>query len=402
MNAPKPVSTTQPAQDASAADWVGWYWADFLPAWIERARDPVGGGFCDLLNAEAVPQPDRKTVLAQARLAFTFAHLGLLSGNPAFLDAAKTACDALRPFRKSSGLYRRGLANGGQPSGHEGDHLASSYDQSFVILGMSTWGALSPSADIDTEIEANWSAIQSRLVDPVTGLLLEHDGLADPADVSAPPRAQNPHMHLYEAALQAFEMTGKPIWLERAQAMRAKGLDFFFDARSGTITEFLAPDLAPLPGRDGQGREIGHQCEWAWLLMREVSLGGDAGMQDVATELMRFADQFGFATSGALQGAAFDAVSCDTSWREDRFLLWPQTEALKVYAVRSDDADQAEKARAMVQLIFRRYFAGRPAFVNQLGAEGAVLWDEAHSRLHYHLVLGLTEGARAGLWDGPT
>lgn len=401
MNAPHPILATHPALDASAEAWIGWYWSDFLPAWALRARDPVGGGFCDFLNADGVPQPDRKTVLAQARLLFTFAHLGLLSGDPAHFAAATAARDALRLFRKPSGLYRRGLARDGLPSGHEGDHLATSYDQSFVILGLSTWGVLTPSEACEAELEANWFAIQARLVDPVTGLLLEHDGLADPADISAPPRAQNPHMHLYEAALQAFEMTRKPIWLARAQTMRAKGLEYFFDAGSGTIMEFLAPDLSVLPGRDGQRREIGHQCEWAWLLQREVALGGDAAMTQVAATLMRFADQHGFATSGAMQGAAFDAVSCDTGWHEDRFLLWPQTEALKVYAIRAADPDQAGKARALVQLIFQRYFAGRAAFANQLDAEGAVLWDEALSRLHYHLVLGLTEGARAGLWPKP-
>jgi len=55
----------------------------------------------------------------------------------------------------------------------------------------------------------------------------------------------------------------------------------------------------------------------------------------------------------------------------------------------------------LVQLMFRRYFAGRHAFVNQLDETGAVLWPDALSRLHYHVVLALTEGARAGLWPNP-
>jgi mannose-6-phosphate isomerase len=397
-----PISLKQPSIDASADEWVAWFWADFFPVWIQRARDPRGIGFYDLLDNEGQPPANpSKTTLAQARLLFTFSHLALISGNPVFRDAAKTAREALPYFRKPSGLYRRGLnGDGSHPSDTE-SQLATSYDQTFLILSLSTWGQLELAEDTDLEMESIWSAIEDQLVDPATGLLLEHDNVSEPADPTAPNPAQNPHMHLYEACLQAFEMSRRPVWMERAQRMRAKGLEYFFDTDSGTITEFIAPDLSILPGRDGERREIGHQCEWAWLLLREVELGGDVTMTSVANRLLTFADQHGFASSGSLKGAAFDAVSADTSWREARFLLWPQTEAIKTYAVRAQEGDNADKAKALVQVIFREYFAGRSAFVNQLDETGQVLWPEALSRLHYHLVLALTEGARAGIWKNP-
>lgn len=88
---------------------------------------------------------------------------------------------------------------------------------------------------------------------------------------------------------------------------------------------------------------------------------------------------------------------------ERRFLLWPQTEALKAHAARhlagipGADTD----ARDLLDLIFARWFDGHPVFVNQLDATGAAIWPEALSRLLYHIVLALTEGARAGLWPGP-
>ncbi|MEP5154657.1 AGE family epimerase/isomerase [Planktotalea sp.] len=400
-NSASPLCVNQPAESANAEKWVVWYWDEFLPAWAARARDPEGPGFYDLLDKDGNPDRQRKTVLAQARLLFTFAHMALLSGNPAHHAAAKAARDALGFFRKSSSLYRRAVSQNGQANDMDSDSFATSYDQSFIILGLSTWGKLNPEEDTQAELETLWAAIEEHLVDASTGLLLEHDNLTDPACATAPPRAQNPHMHLFEAALQAFEMTGDNIWLARAKRMRAKGLEFFFDANSGTITEFIAPDLAVLPAREGLRREIGHQCEWAWLLMREVELGGDPDMAVIAERLLSFADNYGFGRTAILKGAAFDAVSADTKWREDRFLLWPQTEAIKAHAIRSTDPAYAAKARALVQLMFRRYFAGRHAFVNQLDETGAVLWPDALSRLHYHVVLALTEGARAGLWPNP-
>ncbi|MEP2471763.1 AGE family epimerase/isomerase [Roseobacter sp.] len=400
--AAQPLLTHQPHDGAEASDWVAWYWSDLLPAWVERARDPDGPGYFDLLDETGQPDLARKSVLAQARLLFTFSHLALLSGNPAHLAAAAVAHDALAAFRKPSGLYRRCVTQSGQPTGNAEDDYATSYDQSFIILGLSTWGKLHPSEQTDPALEAIWCAIETTLIDPATGLLLEHDSLDDPADNAAPARAQNPHMHLYEATLQAFEMTQNAVWLERAKTMRAKGLEFFFDTDSGTITEFIAPDLSILPGRAGQRREIGHQCEWAWLLLREVDLGGNPDMAAVAARLLAFADDHGFAQGGVMQGLAFDAVSADADWREDRFLLWPQTEALKTYAVRATDKIHADNARRLTLSMFRHYFADRTAFVNHLDDTGAVLWPDALSRLHYHVVLALTEGARAGLWATPT
>lgn len=396
------ITTYQPNADATAQEWIDWFWATFLPSWIKHARDPAGFGFFDVLDEQAQPiEPQRRTLLAQARLLFTFSHLALISNNPVFHDAARVAYEAIAKFRKPNGTYCRARSIKGGPTSDPADELAYSYDQSFVILGLAIWRKLHPEKGVKAELQAYWSALENQLTDPATGLLLEHDGLTDPAAADAPYRAQNPHMHLYEAALQAFEMTGETVWLTRAKSMRAKGLEYFFDQDSGTITEFLAPDLTVLPGRAGQRREIGHQCEWAWLLLREAGLGGDQSVRAIAAQLLAFADQHGFAAEHAMQGAAFDAVAADASWREERFLLWPQTEAIKTYAIRKDEADCAQKGQDLALLIFRRYFAGRAAFANQLDAGGKALWPDALSRLHYHLVLALTEGVRAGLWRGP-
>lgn len=388
-----------------AQEWAAWFWQAFLPGWIARASDAANGGFFDTLDAYGAPVADApKTVLAQARLLFTFSHVALLSGDAAMRAAARSAHAFLPHFRKASGLYRHAVTRDGRPTGTPRDAVARSYDQSFVILALATWGRLAPTAETAAEMEACWQAIEDHLHDPATGLLLEDDSVVEPSAPEAPPRAQNPHMHLYEAALQAFEMTGETRWLERATHVRGTALRFFLDRRSGTIVEFLSPDLQPLPEPNGMRREIGHQCEWAWLLDREANLASDAAMRATAASLMAFALRHGFAEKGLMHGAAYDAAAADGTWREERFLLWPQTEAIKAYVARhlNGDAQAGANAQALLTQIFVRYFAGRPAFVNQLDATGAVLWPDALSRLLYHLVLALTEGAGAGLWPGPT
>jgi mannose/cellobiose epimerase-like protein (N-acyl-D-glucosamine 2-epimerase family) len=399
------VRSTALNQPNDAEHWAEWFRDVFLPDWMVRASDPAHGGFFDALDQAGFPVAEApKTVLAQARLAFTFAHLADLAGDARFEAAAADAFAILPRFRKALGLYCRAVNRDGGATGEPGDAVARSYDQSFVILALATRLKLHPSAETEAELEDCWAAIQANLRDPATGLLLEDDSVTDPAHPDAPMRAQNPHMHLYEAALQAFEMTGKPQWLERASSLRALGLRHFFDGPSGTIAEFLAPDLSRLAGQAGNRREIGHQCEWAWLLRREMALGGRDDLSEVVSRLEGFALAHGFSTSGPLDGAAFDAVGVDGGIMEERFLLWPQTEAIKMHSVRhmAGEAGAAAQGIGLLELMFERYFRDRPVFVNQLDGAGAVLWPEALSRLLYHIVLALTEGARAGLWPVPT
>ncbi|MDO5613079.1 MAG: AGE family epimerase/isomerase [Paracoccus sp. (in: a-proteobacteria)] len=380
----------------SAGDWAGWFWATSFPDWLKRVTDPEGGLF-EALDADGAPVPAGQTVLAQARGLFALSYLALLSGDPALKAAAGRQVVVLDRFRKAPGLYRRMVARDGRPP----DDVARSYDQTFVILGLSTWNRLAPSLTVQAEIDACWTALKTTLTDPATGLLLEDDSVTDPAAPTAPPRAQNPHMHLYEACLHACEMSGDLRWHGRAAELRARALKHFFDRDTGSIAEFLTPDLRPLSGPDGRRREPGHQCEWAWLLRREVELGGDPALLAIAGQLEAFADAHGFATTGPLTGAAYDAVSAQ-GVMESSHLLWPQTEAIKAFAMRhtAGEPGAADRAKSLLTRMFDHWFAGRSAFVNRLDAQGHTLWPEALTRLQYHLVLALTEGARAGLWPG--
>ena len=87
---------------------------------------------------------------------------------------------------------------------------------------------------------------------------------------------------------------------------------------------------------------------------------------------------------------------------EESFLLWPQTEAIKAHAMRhmAGEPGADEAAQQLLCLMFRRWFDGRPAYVNQLGADAETLQPQALTRLMYHVVLALTEGVRARLWPG--
>lgn len=390
------------AQDV--AERVARAWDVLLSDWLPQVTDPDFGMF-DALDAAGRPdfQSD-KTILAQARMLFSLSHLALVrDGDPRLVTLAKRQAGALAAYRKAPGLYRRAVRRDGAPTGRAADEIARSYDQAFVLLGLATWNRIAPSNATELEIEACWTAIGSHLTDVHTGLLVEDDSVVDAAAPNAPPRAQNPHMHLYEACLQAFEMMGSAVWLDRAAGLRSHALLHFLDKETGSVREWIAPDLSDLPGTEGSRREPGHQCEWSWLLRREAGFSGNASLHDLASRLMDFADRHGFAQSGPMRGAALDAVSATGKVQEPTFLLWPQTEAIKVFAQHHADGDAfaGERAKSLMTLVFDRWFSGTPFWINRVDSGGAILWRECLTRLFYHLALALTEGARAGLWAAP-
>jgi mannose-6-phosphate isomerase len=389
------TDTSSPIGDTTAL--VTAFWRDTFPHWRAQVIDGPHGVF-DVLDVTGKPDLDAgKTLLAQARTLFTFAHIAQITREPAMIDATRAQAAFVDLFRRADGLYRAKLARDGAVTGDPQDEVARSYELSFVLLGLVTWNQIETSAETEALIEACWAALQTHLTDPDTGVLRNDDTKT----VSNP--AQNPHMHWYEACLQAYRMTRDGKWLTRAADIRTIGLRYFFDTDSGSLAEFITPDYRPLPAPDGLRREIGHQCEWAWLLSEEAHLAGRTDLTATINALMGFAEQGGFAAQGPLKGAAYDAVSVSGAVMENRFLLWPQTEAIKAFAARHMAGDPVAegRAKALLVVMFAGWFDGRPAFVNQLDAQGETIWPEALTRVMYHIAVALTEGARAGFWPNP-
>ena len=332
--------------------------------WLDRVWDAKTLSFHDRIEADDRIDPAReRLLLVQARMAFSLAHLALLSNSASkdrLSQLALTTAEGLQAYRLESGLYGRVI--GGAP-------LA--YDQSFVLLALATCYKLDPHQERLAAMEALWQAAAQMRHEP-SGLFWDGDL----------PLAQNPQMHFYEALLQAYEMTGKAEWLTRAITLRQKALAIFFDPISGSLAEF-----------EGQERrEFGHQYEWAWLLLREAEFAPDPDLNLTAKRLGQFAQRFGHAPSGAV----YDAARPSGEVSEASCLLWPQTEAVKYFAI----TGRKEEALALMSLIFKQWFKGAPLWVNQIDPEGKVLQPQSFTRLFYHLVLAITEGMRAGLWHG--
>jgi mannose-6-phosphate isomerase len=364
--------------------------SQFIPAWLDVAL-PHGEGpsaVCESIGAsDAAP-----TTLTQARTVFTLAHLHLVTGTPGLLKAAdRIYRHMVAQLRDADGGFRFSV-------GPEGG-IRRSYDQSFALLALATLRRADAGLVSSAEIEACWDFIDKRLTEP-DGSLWENDRGPSAEGV----RSQNPHMHMLEAVLQCYEMTGAQIWLDRAKIFVDLAQRFFIDPETGAVREFVGPDLMPLDSEAGQRREPGHQYEWAWLLRRYAGFSGNSAPVALADRMQVFAEQYGCRDNGPMSGAPYDALDAKGAVVEATHLLWPLTEAGKLYAAiyrDTGDADAARAAHQLERLVFERYFitADQSLWVNQLDGDAQVVWDAALSRLLYHIALFVTEGISANLWQ---
>src|SRR5258706_168322 len=88
-------------------------------------------------------------------------------------------------------------------------------------------------------------------------------------------RRQNPHMHLFEAAL-AIAGTRWAVAddLPRAERVAQWLADHFFDRARGALPELFDADWVPQATDGAFDVEPGHHFEWAWLLGELAELGG--------------------------------------------------------------------------------------------------------------------------------
>jgi mannose-6-phosphate isomerase len=364
-----------------------WFVADFLPRWLDQAMTEQGV-VIEAMTVHGRPDVRAPTTLTQARLVFALAHLNLLTQDRRFLEAARAIHGFMETaLRDPAGGYRLSTESA----------LRRSYDQSFALMALTTLRRADPNAVSASRISELWRFVEEDLTDHTTGALWEDDGMATDGAAAGALRAQNPHMHMLEATLQAYEMTGKAVWMYRAAQLVNVARQYFIDPDTGAVREFAGSDLAPLDTPAGLRREPGHQYEWAWLLHRFADLGGDFEICVMANRMIAFVEAYGLRQEGPMTGAPFDAVDNAGRVTETTHLLWPLTEAGKFYAA----TGATDRVHVIEELIFGRYFTDGPdpVWSNQLSASSSILSPIALSRLIYHVTVFATEGARAGLWS---
>jgi mannose-6-phosphate isomerase len=354
---------------AMIADLGAWLRVAAWPTWLAYGVDRARGGFFEALDLETktcAAEFRRLRVVARQIYVFSEAHRAGLAG------AAEAVHLGLR-FLERHAVHPQG----GYAWRFDLDHRAIDfsrdlYDHAFVLLALASATSVVGVERLRPEALHLLAWIERDFLHPDGGYLesLPH----------ALPRRQNPHMHLLEATLAAYEAFGDVRFIECAHRLLDVFASRLFDGQSGALPEYFDEALRPVRKGGVFLVEPGHHCEWVWLLHRYQVLTARRGdIAEISRRLMAFVDRFGI---DPVHGGLVDVVDSGGELVEGAARLWPQTERLKAEFLRED----AEPARQMQAI------AGMGAFLRKDGlwherrdAEGVFAEQPAPASSLYHV-----------------
>jgi sulfoquinovose isomerase len=229
-----------------------------------------GGGF-GWLSADGVvdkTQPCPLYVNARMTYVFVLAHLQGVAGADTL---AASGLDALarRYADRANGGWFSSIALSGQVT----DFTKANYAHAHVLLAAASAVAAGINGS-EAALEMAASAIEQHFWSDAEGCALESWN-ADFTELE-PYRGANSNMHSVEAYLAAADVTGNPVWHERAASIAARLIDGAARAASWRVPEHYDERWQPEPEYNlarpndqfrPYGTTPGHSFEWARLLL---------------------------------------------------------------------------------------------------------------------------------------
>jgi mannose-6-phosphate isomerase len=372
------------------ARYVNWLRDDVLPTWLAAGYDESNDLFFERLLFSGDPDRDAELrIRTHMRQIYVFAQAPLLGLAPGegFLDKAVRGLEKAR-----ASAFR----TGGQPGwaarlagdARVVDERRDLYDHAFTLHALA-WLLKATDDDSYRElVAATLQAIDTLMASP-------HGGWTE-SDRHELPRRQNPHMHLLEASLALYEVSGEARHLARAGRIFELFRDHFFDREQLVLREFFGPDWR-LSAEFGSDRlDPGHHMEWVWLLRRFARASG--------VDVDRFCGAL-FASGerlGLHGGFLVDEAGPDGSPLVDSRRLWPQIEHIKANLVQYEatgEQQHADAAGSIIERLFATYLAGpgRGLWIDRFTIEGKTAVDHVPASILYHLLGPAVEILRLGL-----
>lgn len=259
-------------------------------------------------------EPGFRRVRVMARQTYVLSHAAI-GGAAAAAAAAPRAARALMENGVHNGQFLCVLA----PDGAVLDPAADLYDIAFGLFAMAWWYRFSNDERALSVAEESIADLRVRLASPSGSGFVARAG-------SAGPHQQNPHMHLFEAAIFLAAFSGRPVFRALADDLFTLAEDILVAPATGTLAEFFDDDWRPI-GIDGPVRiEPGHHYEWVWLLHRYGTLANQPRAYALADRLFDFAFRHGHDRQ---TGLVLSAVTPAGDTIPGDLRVWPNTEFLK-------------------------------------------------------------------------
>ena len=346
-------------------DLKAWLRDTTFPLWAEKGIDGVGGGFYELLDANAEPLPVDRRFRVAARQTYAFIAAGQIGWNGPWRDIAASGFRALLSgYRRPDGLFRRTIHHDGTVS----DDTALFYDQATMLFLL---------AHAQAEFEAEFGTRR------ITGEIIaelersRRTGSGGFIETDARPWQSNAHMHFLEAMLAWRAIDDNPQWARLADETASLALDRFINPRTGLLHEVFAGGWAPAPGIDGRYVDPGHQFEWAFLLNGWAPR--DSRTQTAVQKLYANAVK----QIDTARNLAPFALLDDGSMHEPVARFWAQAEWLRA-AITFGDAAQEKQAMAAVERYLDKPKPG--LWLDRIDASNRLIEEPVTASTLYHII----------------
>jgi mannose/cellobiose epimerase-like protein (N-acyl-D-glucosamine 2-epimerase family) len=350
-----------------------------LPLWSTEGWDHATGGFIDRLHQDG--RADRlapRRVFVQARQIYCFAKAAEIGWYPQGREIALKGLEYLLSKAKSPD-GRPGFVHALSHDGSVLDPRRDTYGHAFVLLALSSVHALGRDAQVRAEIDALCGYLDSQLRSP-------HGGFLE-GSPAAMPRRQNPHMHLFEAMIAAFDATHDSVFQNRAGDFFALFLANLYDKQKQVLGEYFEDDWSRI---EPVSVEPGHQAEWVWLLKGfERITGCPTGRfrGELLASALRYRDE--------ATGCLVDEGNAAGEIKRHSRRLWPQTEIAKAWIAQAEagEAGAADEARAALSRLERHYLSHPVAggWYDQFDREGNSLIPTIPASSFYHVLCAVVE-----------
>lgn len=373
---------------AELAKITTWLIDDALPFWASAGFDAPTGAFHERLDFAGRPilaAPRR--LMAQCRQIYAFSHATLLGWRDGREPARCALASLLSNYRGrvDSAPYVFSVARDGSVV----DPRQDSYGYAFALFAFA-WARRLLGDAVDP-------ALAEQLIEHFDAELAHRSGEGYVCDLPRRDRflRQNPHMHLFEAAMEVEDAFGSAaarrlsdrlyrLFRKRLLLVEARALPELHDDDWGVV-EQPEPMFEP-----------GHHFEWIWLLDRYAARRGE-NVEELAALLA--ARSYGEGVDDS--GAAIEAVGARSGRRVENRRCWATCAALMAaasdFAAGRDRAGSADRAARFARAL-RVNFLGRPfraGWIDHIAADGTPLVDFVPSTTLYHIVFAAAEADRA-------
>ncbi len=201
-------------------------------------------------------------------------------------------------------------------------------------------------------------------------------------------RRQNPHMHLLEGYIAAYNATQKNHYKTALIELLTLAQTQFFDANTNSLREFFSSNWEH-DEATGHIIEPGHHFEWVWLLHQAYKIEQNPDYLTLAETLWQKGIKHGLDPNGGI----YNQIHAETNQPLDKEKrIWPLTEYLKALCVHIEGhTGQEDHVKKALSFIFTHYFYPDGHWNEFLDENNKAKTHPLPGTSSYHIFLGLWE-----------